>query len=82
MLHGVLQAHATEALPEARGTSVAGFAMALFIGQSLGAVIFGALIGHAGFATGFLVAAFGTALLAVAILRWVLPPAGRGTSAR
>jgi len=73
MLHGVLQAHATEALPEARGTAVAGFAMSLFIGQSLGAVVFGSLIGHAGFTIGFLTAALGTALLAVAILRWVLP---------
>ena len=74
MLHGVLQTHATEALPEARGTAVAGFAMSLFIGQSLGALVFGTLIGTAGFTVGFLAAAIGTALLAASILRWVLPP--------
>lgn len=73
MLHGVLQAHATEALPEARGTAVAGFAMSLFIGQSLGALVFGTLIGHSGFAAGFGLAAIGTLALGLAILRWVLP---------
>jgi len=73
MLHGVLQARATEALPEARGTAVAGFAMSLFMGQSLGTVAFGALIGGAGFAAGFLVAAAGVVALAVAIRRWVIP---------
>ena len=73
LLHGVLQARATEALPEARGTAVAGFAMSLFIGQSLGALVFGTLIGLAGFAAGFWTAAFGTLALGVAILRWVLP---------
>jgi predicted MFS family arabinose efflux permease len=59
MLHGVLQARSTEALPEARGTAVAAFAMALFLGQSLGAVLFGTLIVAAGFAAAFLVAAAG-----------------------
>ncbi|WP_237216214.1 MFS transporter [Falsiroseomonas oryziterrae] len=73
MLHGVLQARATEALPEARGTAVAGFAMSLFMGQSLGAIAFGTLIGGAGFAAGFLVAAVGIVALAVAIRRWVIP---------
>jgi predicted MFS family arabinose efflux permease len=73
MLHGVLQARATEALPEARGTAVAGFAMSLFIGQSLGALLFGALIGLAGFPAAFAVAGVGVVLLAVAIRRWVLP---------
>ncbi|WP_158287634.1 MFS transporter [Falsiroseomonas bella] len=73
MLHGVLQARATEALPEARGTAVAGFAMSLFLGQSLGAVVFGTIIAEAGFTPGFLLAAAGTVALAVAINRWVLP---------
>jgi predicted MFS family arabinose efflux permease len=73
MLHGVLQARATEALPEARGTAVAGFAMSLFIGQSIGAALFGTLIGLAGFAAGFLTAAAGLLALSAAILRWVLP---------
>lgn len=73
MLHGVLQARATEALPEARGTAVAGFAMSLFLGQSLGAVIFGAVIAAVGFAPGFLLAAAGIVALAFAINRFVLP---------
>ncbi|WP_270937381.1 MFS transporter [Falsiroseomonas oryzae] len=75
MLHGVLQARATEALPEARGTAVAFFAMSLFFGQSLGAVIFGTLIAEAGFAAGFLLAAGGVVGLAFAITARVLPPA-------
>ena len=59
MLHGVLQARATEILPEARGTAVAAFAMALFFGQSIGAVVFGAAIVWAGFTAAFLGAAIG-----------------------
>lgn len=63
MLHGVLQARATEALPEARGTAVAGFAMALFLGQSIGAVVFGTVIVAAGFSAAFLLAAAGVLAL-------------------
>ncbi len=72
MLHGVLQARATEALPEARGTAVAGFAMSLFLGQSIGALAFGALIAAAGFEAAFLVAAAGVALLAWSIQAFVI----------
>lgn len=74
MLHGVLQARATEALPEARGTAVAGFAMSLFLGQSLGAIVFGTLIAAAGFRLSFLVAALGVLAMALAIRRYVIPP--------
>lgn len=73
MLHGVLQARATEALPEARSTAMAGFAMALFLGQSLGAVVFGTLIVWAGFSTAFLVAAAGVLALTFAIRAAVIP---------
>jgi len=73
MLHGVLQARATEALPEARGTAVAGFAMALFLGQSLGALVFGTLIVVLGFAATFLLAAAGTLALALWIRAAVIP---------
>jgi predicted MFS family arabinose efflux permease len=73
MLHGVLQARATEALPEARGTAVASFAMSLFLGQSLGAIVFGTLITTAGFPLSFLLAAGGILALAAAIGRWVIP---------
>lgn len=75
MLHGSLQARATEALPEARGTAVAGFAMALFLGQSIGSVIFGALIVWAGFSFSLLVAAFGLVALTLWLRGVVLRPA-------
>jgi predicted MFS family arabinose efflux permease len=60
MLHGVLQARATEALPEARGTAVAAFAMALFFGQSIGALVFGTILHMSGYAAVFIVAAIAT----------------------
>jgi predicted MFS family arabinose efflux permease len=44
MLHGVLQARATEMLPEARATAVSSFVVMLFMGQSLGALAMGVLI--------------------------------------
>lgn len=75
--HGVLQARATEALPEARATAVSAFAMVLFLGQSLGSVCFGALMGAAGYGAGFAVAAALTAALTLATRATVLarPPA-------
>jgi predicted MFS family arabinose efflux permease len=75
MLHGVLQARATEALPEARGTAMAGFAMSLFLGQSLGAIVFGTLIATAGFQASFVIAALGVLAMALAIRRHVIPKA-------
>lgn len=64
MFHGVLQARATEALPESRATAVSAFAMALFLGQSVGALAFGAVLHAAGYAAVFLLAAAATAALA------------------
>ena len=75
MLHGSLQARATEALPEARGTAVAGFAMALFLGQSVGSVIFGTMIVWAGFTASMLVASAGLAALTLWLRGVVLRPA-------
>jgi predicted MFS family arabinose efflux permease len=73
-LHGVLQARATEALPEARGTAMAGFSMSIFLGQAVGSVIFGTLIVATGFRPAFLLAAAGVLVLAV-VIRWrVIPP--------
>ena len=63
MFHGVLQARATEVLPEARGTAMAGFAMALFLGQSLGSLAFGLGIAWVGYQGAFGVAAAGTLVL-------------------
>ena len=72
MFHGVLQARATEALPEARATAVSAFAMALFLGQSLGALAFGAVLHAAGYGAVFAGAAAVTGGLAA----WVaLTPA-------
>lgn len=67
MLHGTMQARATEAAPEARATAVALFAMALFLGQSVGAVAIGAMIGWAGYAAGFMLAAAGVAALTLVL---------------
>jgi predicted MFS family arabinose efflux permease len=57
MLHGVMQARATEMLPHARATAVSAFACALFVGQSLGARGMGALIGAFDYRAAFTVEA-------------------------
>jgi predicted MFS family arabinose efflux permease len=69
MFHGVLQARATEALPESRATAVSAFAMALFLGQSLGALAFGVVLHAAGYAAVFLAASLATAGLAAWVAR-------------
>jgi DHA1 family inner membrane transport protein len=56
MFHGVLQTRATEALPESRGAAVSAFALALFLGQGIGALGFGALLASGGYRQGFAVA--------------------------
>ena len=63
MFHGVLQARATEALPEARGTAVAAFALALFMGQGTGALAFGFLLATGGYREGFMAAAVAMTIL-------------------
>lgn len=74
MFHGVLQARSTEALPEARATAVSAFAMALFLGQGLGSVLFGALLGRTGYPASFLAAAVGMALLTLWCRQTLLRP--------
>lgn len=64
MFHGVLQARATEALPDSRATAVSAFAMALFLGQSAGALAFGAVLHAGGYGAVFALAAAATAGLA------------------
>lgn len=54
LLHGVLQARATEMLPHARATAVASFALMLFLGQSIGALAMGGLIARLGYQGAFL----------------------------
>jgi predicted MFS family arabinose efflux permease len=57
MLHGVLQARATEMLPQARATAVSSFVVMLFLGQALGALWLGALIAAFDYQIAFLITA-------------------------
>jgi predicted MFS family arabinose efflux permease len=54
LLHGVMQARATELLPNARATAVSSFAFVLFLGQSVGALVLAALIARGGYLLAFL----------------------------
>lgn len=71
MFHGVLQAQATEALPDARGTAVGGFALALFLGQGAGALAFGVALLTIGYRGAFALAGCGVLVLAVWARRWM-----------
>jgi predicted MFS family arabinose efflux permease len=53
LFHGVLQARATEMLPQARATGVSAFAFMLFLGNSAGALAIGALIARLGYGGAF-----------------------------
>lgn len=65
MFHGVLQVRATEALPEARGTAVGAFALALFLGQGAGTVLFGLGLAAVGYRGAFALAGAGVLALAL-----------------
>ena len=69
MLHSVLQAQATEMLPQARATAVATFACLLFLGQSVGALLVGAAIARFGYSTAFLLDSGCIVVLAVWLAR-------------
>ena len=58
MLHNTLQTNATQMSPQARGTAVALFSSALYIGQSIGVAGGSMLIDRAGAPVIFIVAAF------------------------
>jgi DHA1 family inner membrane transport protein len=64
MFHGVLQVRATEALPDARGAAVGAFALALFLGQGAGSLVFGLGLSAIGYRGAFAVAAVGVLALA------------------
>ena len=68
MLHSVLQAQATEILPNARATAVATFACLLFLGQSVGALVTGVLIARLGYRGAFLLDA--AAIVAMTAWLW------------
>ncbi|MDR3537988.1 MAG: MFS transporter [Acetobacteraceae bacterium] len=63
MFHGVLQARATEAMPEARGTAVSAYALALFMGQATGSLVFAVILAAVGYRAGFAAAALGLVAL-------------------
>lgn len=66
MLHSVLQTHATQMAPAARGTAVSLFSAALFVGQAAGVAVAGALVNVTGIA--FL---FGVSAVALPILAFI-----------
>jgi predicted MFS family arabinose efflux permease len=57
MVHNTLQTNATQMLPQARGTAVAGFSSALFLGQSAGVTLAAPIVDRAGAAPLFVLAA-------------------------
>ena len=65
MLHGVLQARATELLPAARSTAMATFACVLFLGQSVGALFMSAAIARFDYPVAFVLD--GAGILALAL---------------
>jgi predicted MFS family arabinose efflux permease len=65
MLHNALQTHATQMLPDARGTAVAGFSSALFLGQSGGVALAAPVVDRAGAVPVFVAAAALWPLLAI-----------------
>ena len=69
MLHNTLQTNATQMLPKARGTAVAGFSSALFLGQSAGVALAAPIVDRAGAPTVFILAAVLWLVLAVWIVR-------------
>ena len=67
MLHNTLQTFATQLAPEARATAIGLFAVAIFMGQSVGVALaarIGPAVGHASvmIAAGLLLAGLGVAL--------------------
>jgi predicted MFS family arabinose efflux permease len=71
MLHSTLQTKATELAPGARGTAVSLFAFSLFLGQGLGAIVIGAVVGsqETGYTLAFAIAGVAMGLLGIWIVR-------------
>jgi MFS transporter, YNFM family, putative membrane transport protein len=65
MVHNTLQTNATQMLPQARGTAVAGFSAALFLGQSIGVGLAAPIVDRAGAAPLFVLMAVLWPLLAL-----------------
>jgi len=73
MVHNTLQTNATQMLPQARGTAVAGFSSALFLGTSAGVSLAAPIVDRAGGAPVFLLAA----VLWPALALWIRLKLGR-----
>ena len=69
MLHNTLQTNATQMAPHARGTAVAMFASAFFIGQSIGVALAAPVVDHFGSGWLFLAATILMPLLATGFAR-------------
>ena len=69
MMHNTLQTQATELSPEARGTAVSLFAFNLFVGQGIGAAVFGRIVDNFGYIYCFIVAGVALALLSVWLVK-------------
>jgi MFS transporter, YNFM family, putative membrane transport protein len=65
MFHNTLQTNATQMTPEARGTAVAVFSAALYLGQTAGVAVGALLIDRLGAAPLFIITAIGFPLLAL-----------------
>lgn len=65
MMHSTLQTQATELAPEARGTAVSLFAFNLFIGQGIGAAVFGRVVDTFGYTPCFIISGVAIAFLAI-----------------
>jgi MFS transporter, YNFM family, putative membrane transport protein len=64
-MHGPLQTRATELSSTMRGTAVALFAFAFFLGQAAGPAVMGQVLKHGGYAVGFPLAGAGLFVLAL-----------------
>ena len=72
MVHNSLQTEATELAPSARGSAVALFAAALFLGQGIGPLLVGAMLPVLGLGVSFLSIAGAVALLGWVVVRRVV----------
>jgi predicted MFS family arabinose efflux permease len=63
MLHNTLQTNATQMVPEARGTAVAIFSSALYLGQTAGVAVNGVIFDRFTAVPVFLIAAVGLTAL-------------------
>ncbi|MDB5860429.1 MAG: hypothetical protein JWQ76_4118 [Ramlibacter sp.] len=66
MLHGTMQTHATQMVPALRGTSVSLFAMAMFVGISIGVAVASAVVDRIGYRPVFLACGVALAVIGAA----------------